>query len=45
MKNTFLRILQTLLRAVSVFCLTLAICELVSQLKGSEGEGVNGDEQ
>lgn len=43
MKNTFLRILQILLRAVSVFCLTLAICELVSQLK--DGEEADGDEQ
>lgn len=43
MKNTFLRILQILLRAVSVFCLTLAICELISQLK--DGEEADSDEQ
>ena len=40
MRNTFLRILQALLRAVSVFFLTLAICKIVSQLKGREYEEV-----
>ena len=45
MRNTFLRILRMLLRAASVFFLTLAICELVSQCKSGEDEEAEDDEQ